>query len=159
VPVDVMEKDHPFHNLFVQEKTEHLFVCSIDGSNHDPLESQTSRTELWDSMRDLLAKEYEEKPEKALKLISKVLDKMDMVDERWNDLAAKRDAILEEDGPDSRKLPKVLKDIAKLEEDKEMLRDMVAKASKLELKRRAEEEAEKKAFEEARSGASAKAGS
>jgi len=106
LPVDVMEENHPFHNLFVQKKSpEHLFVCSADGSNHDPLESQTSRRELWNSMRGLLEKEYETKPKKPLKLIAKLLDKLDEADNRVRVLAEKRDKILEEDGPDSKKLP------------------------------------------------------
>jgi hypothetical protein len=159
LPVDVMEKDHPFHNMFVQEQPEHLFVCAVDGSKHDPLESQTSRTELWDSMRGLLGAEYEQKPEKALKLIAGILDKMDLVDQRWNELTAKRDEILEEDGPDSRKLPKVLKDIEKLEKSQQTLRELVAKASELELKRRKEAAAEAEAFDKAKAGAAdAKAG-
>jgi len=155
VPVDVMEEDHPFHNLFTTDNVEHLFICSVDGTNHDALESQTSRTELWKSMRKLLAAEYEGKPDKALKLISKVLDKMDLVDERWNELTTKRDDILEEDGPKSKKLPKLEKEIARLEKDKETLHGLVVKTAKLELKRRQDAE---KAKADAAETSGAKAG-
>ena len=152
LPVDVMEEDHPFHNLFTQEKPEHLFVCSVDGSNHNPLESQTSRVELWESMRGLVGLEYKKKPDKALKAIGKLLDQMDRVDERWNQLCSKRDQILEEDGPDSRKLPKLGKDITKLEKEREALLKKVRVASKLELKKRAQEKALQEAFAKEKAG-------
>ncbi|MEM7305980.1 MAG: hypothetical protein AAF682_04885 [Planctomycetota bacterium] len=143
VPVDVMEEDHPFHNLFTQDKTEHLFVASADGSNHDPLESQTSRTELWKSMLSLLGEEYKKKPDASLKKMAKLLDKMDAADSKWNDLAARRDDIREEDGPKSRKLPKIEKELTKLEGERQELRADLAKASALELKKRREAAAAK----------------
>ena len=136
LPADVLEEDHPFHSLFELEKPEHLFVSSVDGSNHDPLESQTSRTELWKSMRTMLSKEYKKKPEGAVKKLSRILDKMDQVDGRWNDLAAKRDDILEEDGPKSKKLPKLQKDLEKAETERKALKAEMAKVSALELKKR-----------------------
>ncbi len=137
LPVDVMEENHPFHNMFVEKTTEHLFICSPDGSNHDPLESQTSRTELWDSMRDMLGLEYKQKASASLKTIAKVLDKLDVVDSRLNHLRAAQEEILVEDGPDSRKLPKLAKKIAKEELEQKKLHDQIAKASALELKRQA----------------------
>lgn len=136
LPADVLEEDHPFHSLFELEKPEHLFVSSIDGSNHDALESQTSRTELWKSMRALLGKEYKKKPEGAVKKLAKILDKMDQVDQRWNNLATKRDDILEEDGPKSKKLPKLLKGLKEAETERTALQAEMAKASALELKKR-----------------------
>jgi len=135
LPVDVMEEDHPFHNMFTLEQPEHLFVCSIDGSNHDPLESQTSRTELWESMRDLLSLEYKSNPDSSLKQIAKLLDKMDVVDQRIGELAARRNDVLEEDGPESKKLKKIDRKIAEAEQERDEMRGEVIKASTLELKR------------------------
>ena len=129
LPADVMEEDHPFHNLFTQEKPEHLFVCSVDGSNHDALESQTSRTELWDSMRKLLGKEYKAKPDSSIKKIARLLDKMDACDGRWNELVARRDDILEKDGPKSKKLKKIQKELDELNSDREELREEAVKVS------------------------------
>jgi hypothetical protein len=138
LPADVMEEDHPFHNLFVQEQPEHLFVCSVDGSNHSPLESQTSRTELWKSMTKLLGREYKKKPDSALKKLARLLDKLDAVDSRWNELMARRDDILEEDGPNGKKLPKIAKDLEELEAERDELLQDVAEASLLELRQRKE---------------------
>jgi hypothetical protein len=140
LPVDVLEEDHPFHALFMDQKApEHLFVCSIDGSNHDPLESQTSRTELWDSMRDLLALEYKKKPDAPLKSIAKLLDKMDSVDQRIGELVDRQNEILEEDGPDSKKLPKIAKKIQAAEKERDELNADAIKAYKIELKRQRED--------------------
>lgn len=148
LPVDVMEEDHPFHNMFVEEKPEHLFVCAIDGSGHMPLQSQTSRTELWKSMKSLLEVEYDSKPDKPLKKINSLLDKLDAADQRVRQYSEQRDKILEEDGPDSRKLPKLIKKLTKEESELAELRGEVDKAYRLELRRqkaeaRAKAESEK----------------
>ncbi|MEM9378741.1 MAG: hypothetical protein AAGB93_02250 [Planctomycetota bacterium] len=135
LPVDVMEEDHPFHNLFTLEQPEHLFVSSVDGENHDTLESDTSRVELWDSMKGVIKDEYKGKADSSLKKIAKTLDKLDFVDERLLEAKASRDAILEKEGPKSRKLGKVDKQIAKYEAEAEKLHATIAKASALELKR------------------------
>ena len=49
---------------------------------------------------------------------------------------ARRDALLEEDGPKSRKLPKLDKDLRKVRDEREDLVKAVTKAAKLELKKR-----------------------
>ncbi|MFT4537809.1 MAG: hypothetical protein ACI841_001305 [Planctomycetota bacterium] len=136
LPVDVLDENHPFHVLFTQENPEHLFVCSLDGQNHDPLESETSRVELWKSMRGMLGTEYKSKPDASLKKISSLLNKMDVVDQKIRDLNAKHEDVLEDDGPDSRKLPKLLKKLAKAELEGNKLQAEVEKATKLELRRR-----------------------
>lgn len=136
LPVDVMEEDHPFHNAFTLDKVEHLFVCSVDGSNHDPLESDTSRVKLWQSMKGLVAKEYKGKADSSLKTIAKIIDKLDVVDERFRDVKKKRDAVLEKEGPKSRKLTKFNKQVAKCEADLLKLNLQISKATELELKRK-----------------------
>ena len=152
LPVDVMEEDHPFHLAFTLEAPEHLFVCSVDGTNHDPLESDTSRVDLWESMRDILVLDYKTKPDGSLKKITRLLDKMDVADTRLLALTSSRDQILEKDGPKSRKLPKLEKQIAKSEAECKKLYTEVSKASSLELKRQVDvKRAEKKAKKASRS--------
>ena len=136
LPADVLEENHPFHSLFTQEQPEHLFVCSADGTNHDPLESQTSRKELWSSLRNLLGLEYKSKPDSSLKKIAKILNRMDVVDQRLNDLRAKRDDMLEKDGPNARKLPKLEKQMAKVKAESADLHKEVIEATRMELKRK-----------------------
>ena len=150
LPADVLEENHPFHALFLQEQPEHLFVSSIDGNNHDPLESQTSRTELWKSMLNLLHEEYKGKPDASVKKVGKILNAMDTVDAKLNELAAKRDDLLEKEGPGAKKLAKIEKEIAKAKEELQSLRSDVAKASALKLKERKAAEAAKR--KEAKAG-------
>ena len=136
LPADVLEKDHPFHNLFVQKKPEHLFVCSVDGANHDPLESQTSRSDLWKSMRKLIGKEYKSKPDSRLKSIAKILDKLDVVDERLRQVNSRYEDVLEEDGPGSKNLRKIAKSKTETEADRDALHEQAAKALALDLKKK-----------------------
>ncbi len=148
LPVDVMEADHPFHNMFQQEQPEHLFVCSIDGSNHNPLESQTSRTQLWKSMHGLLDAEYTKGPKSSLKKITGLLGKLDEQDARLDILLSRQEQILEEDGPESRKLKKLNGKIAKEEAALSKLNEAVQTAYRLQLKRQAD--AKQAASEESR---------
>lgn len=134
LPADVLEQDHPFHGLFVKAQPEHLFVSSLDGSNHDPLESQTSRTELWKAMRGLLGKEYKRKPDSSVKKIARILDRMDGADARFNRLSERRDDVLERDGPRSKKLKKIVAEIDEVIAERLKLRREAVLASKLELK-------------------------
>jgi hypothetical protein len=141
LPADVMEEDHPFHNLFQLEKPEHLFVSSVDGSNHDPLESQTSRSELWKSMRGLIATEYKSKADARLKTIAKLLDKMDVADARLADVKSRQEQVLEKDGPKSRKLAKLTKQLAAAQADRDELQGEATEALRMELKRKRETKA------------------
>jgi len=136
LPVDVLEEDHPFHTLFTQDDPEHLFVCSTDGANHDPLEADTSRTKLLKSMKGLLSEEYKRKPDSAVKKIATILDKLDVVDSRLLELIKSREATLEEDGPKSRKLTKLVKKIDKAEAERDELKNEIVEATRIELKRR-----------------------
>lgn len=138
LPVDVMEDNHPFHNMFTKDNPEHLFVCSVDGSNHSALESDTSRVQLWTSMRDLIKAEYKGSADSAIAKAAKLIDKLDVVDQRFLDLDERRDNILEEEGPKSRKLAKLKSRLAKCEADRAKLRKEIDKATKLELKRQKE---------------------
>lgn len=140
LPTDVMEEDHPFHNLFLEDKPEHLFVCAVDGSGHDPLESETSRTELWDSMRELIGSEYKKKADKSLKSIAKILDKMDVADARLQEVQARFDEVIEEEGPKSRKLKKLKKSVDEAQADCDELHEDAKKALRAELKKKKEAE-------------------
>ncbi|MFT7486279.1 MAG: hypothetical protein ACI9F9_002134 [Candidatus Paceibacteria bacterium] len=139
LPVDVMEDDHPFHNIFEQKQPEHLFVCSIDGNNHNALESQSSKVELWDSMQDLLSAEYRKGPKASLKKLASLLGKLDQQDARLDLLLSRQEQVLEEQGPESKKLPKLASKIAKEEAALSKLHGDVSKAYRLQLKRQKEE--------------------
>ncbi|MHC4263849.1 MAG: hypothetical protein ACYSWX_15100 [Planctomycetota bacterium] len=119
LPTDVLEESHPFHGLFLEKGVEHLFVSTRDGANHQPLE--------------VLDESYEGKPSKVVKSVINELDDLDDLDERYNELANRRDEILEEDGPRSRKLPKLERQIAEIDEERKEILAEIDEAFELEL--------------------------
>jgi len=107
LPVDVLQKDHPFHGLFRDTDPEHMFMCAADGSERIPMESERSRTELWDSMTKVLAATYAKEPDPEVRKMEKAINRFDLVDGTIAGLEQRKDEILEEEGPDSRKLKKL----------------------------------------------------
>jgi hypothetical protein len=134
LPIDVLQKDHPFYELFDHEDPEHFFVSMPDGSMKLMLENQTSRTELWDAMGKVLSASYQEDPQLAVKRVQQSLDRMDVLDIKALELRAKRNEILETEGEGSKKLAKVDLEIAEVVQELEQLKAGIAKASKLTLK-------------------------
>ena len=135
LPIDVREENHPFYVLFPEEDAEHLFVSSFDGSNRVGLESEGSRTKLWDSMRKVIAANYKKKADSSLKKIAMLLDDLDVHDNRLRELKLRRQELIEDEGPDSRKLKKVAREIVKIEGRIEDTNEEIVQASALELKR------------------------
>jgi hypothetical protein len=95
LPVDVVQKSHPFNALFPDRSSEHLFVCQADGTGRIPLESEVSRVELWGSMTRVIAEAYGKDPTNATREASKLLDKLDTLDGRARELEKRRDDTLE----------------------------------------------------------------
>jgi hypothetical protein len=106
LPVDVLEKDHPFHNLFDEKDPEHMFLGTADGSVRKALESERSRVELWDAMTEVLRGSYQKEPESTVKKMQKLIDEFDRADEQLLAAEKRIDALLESEGPDSKKLKK-----------------------------------------------------
>lgn len=119
LPVDVLQKDHPFRNLFRAEDAEHMFLCAADGSQKTPLESERSRVELWDAMSHVLKATYAKEPEAVVKKMQRTIDEIDRVDEKLRACERKIDSLLETEGIDAPKLKKAKADLeaAKLERD------------------------------------------
>jgi hypothetical protein len=134
LPVDVLETNHPFYELFGHDDPEHLFVAMPDGSLKVKLESQTSRTELWDAMNQVLAASYKSDPQPAVKLVQKSLDRMDVLDQKLLELRTKKNELLETEGATSKKLAKINLEIEEAKQEIAASMQAIAKASKLELK-------------------------
>lgn len=135
LPVDVLESNHPFYEMFGHDDPEHLFVALADGSMKVKLESDTSRTELWDAMSRVLAAAYKDDAQAAVKAVQKTLDRMDVIDQRLLDLRTKRNELLETEGAASKKLAKVNLEIEEAKQEIAKLLAEVSKARELELKR------------------------
>lgn len=107
LPVDVIAPDHPFHALFPSNEAEHLFVSSADGSGKLPLESDTSRKELWDSMAQVLKASYDAEPSGVYLEITRHLDKIDELDAKVRDLEKRKGELMETARVDPSKVQKV----------------------------------------------------
>jgi len=136
LPPAVLEEDHAFHALFPGDGPAHLFVARWDGSARRDLDGQQSRTELWGVMADLLKSEYAKKADPALKSLFSLMDKLDAVDDRIAELQGRRGDVIEEDGPESRKVAKIEKELAELREERDELRAHAVLVASLPLKKK-----------------------
>ncbi len=134
LPVDVLQPDHPFYEIFGHDDVEHLFVALPDGSSKIKLQSDTSRTELWAAMGQMLNATYKKDTQPVIKQVRKTLDRMDVLDTRLTGLKEKRNDVIEKDGPRSVKLDKVDAEVAQVTKEIEALKTEIAAASKLEFK-------------------------
>jgi len=135
VPPAVLEENHAFHALFADKDPSHLFVAQPDGSGRMNLNGQQSRTELWGVMEELLNVEYSQKYEPALKQLLGILDQFDGVDDRIAEVEGRLNDAIEDDGPDSRKVKKLQKELTALRAEKADLRSRAVDAAKLPLKK------------------------
>ena len=139
LPVDVVQPDHPFHELFPSNDAEHLFVSARDGSGKKPLESDTSRVELCGAMSQVLAAAYVKDPTPIFKDLHTYADKLDILDEKVRAAEAKKAALMESrgadgKGADKKKLAKIEAEIAELQKEKAAELAAFDKISRLPLK-------------------------
>jgi hypothetical protein len=111
LPVDVRKDDHPFHALFPLADAEHLFVSAADGSGRIPLESDTSRTDLWASMNRVLSDAYATSPTEALKSITAHIDRIDGLNQKLASLETKLGELMEKPSVDKAKVKAVQDDV------------------------------------------------
>jgi len=128
LPPDVLEKDHPFSQLFSGDEPAHLFIATADGSFRHELEGTHSRRELWGAMEKAIAASYAETPEKALARFGKILDTLDELDAALVDLETRYELAIAKDGGDSKQVKKLQKDIG---EKRGQKAELVAEAAKL----------------------------
>ena len=117
LPVDVIKGDHPFHVLFPNDDSEHLFVTTHDGSLKVPLEAATSRPELCAAMSQVLAASYVKDPTPIFKDMHTLGDQFDVLDEHMRELKAKKSELMESRVPDKNKIAKIDKDIEVVQKD------------------------------------------
>ena len=126
LPVDVIQPDQPFNALFPTNDAEHLFVCGVDGSNRIPLESDTSRPELWAAMTKVLGAAYAKDASAPAKEILKTFDKIDAADIRIGELVKNRDDAMENPGRlDKDKVQKLEKEIEAAKQEIDALRKSI----------------------------------
>lgn len=134
LPIDVVEPDHPYHELFPSNEAEHLFVTSLDGSQKRALESDTSRTELCNAMTAILTASYTKDPGTLYKELRVYGDELDALDFQKSDLEKRRAALMESRTPDKKKLAKIESELAAVEKKITDKLAAITAASKIELK-------------------------
>ncbi len=135
LPMDVIQADHPFNALFKDSTSPHFFLSTRDGANQLPLESATSRTELWSSMSKVLGVAYKKDPSGSLKDVTRELDRLDVLDTRIATLEQQKGDLLENAGKlDASKLKKVEADIAKAKKDLADARWEIERLMKVEIR-------------------------
>jgi hypothetical protein len=135
LPVDVVDPSEPFNALFPTNDAEHLFVSTTDGSDRIPLESDTSRPELWAAMAKVLSRSYAHDPSGAAKDILKIHDRLDLLDQKLADLSKERDGLVENPGRlDKEKLKKLDREIQSAKKDLDAEKASIEKLSRIDLK-------------------------
>jgi hypothetical protein len=135
LPMDVIEADHPFNALFKDNQAPHFFVTTRDGSNLYPLETATSRVELWGSMTKVLAQTYKRDPTTCFQDVVHHFDELDVLDRRVGELEAQRDAQLETAGKmDASKVKRLEGDIGQAKKEIADITKAIEKAMKVDLK-------------------------
>lgn len=131
---NVMDKNHTFHALFAGQKPPHLFLASRDGQTITPLDGEQSQSILWREMKRVLRLAYERDPDKALRDIFRVMDKLDTVDSKLNQYREQLEAAIEKHGPRHSKVRQMRMRIAKAERDRDALVAKKDKVANLELR-------------------------
>jgi len=135
LPVDVLQDEHPYRKLFPGGSSEHLFLSTRDGSKRIALEGERSRTELWSAMIEVLSADYESNPERQVKDIQRVFDRLDTVDQRVAETQTRFDELLETEGENSSKLKKTRQKLSALQRDRDaLLEEARAAGDKLTLR-------------------------
>jgi hypothetical protein len=130
---DVLEEDHPFHALFAGEDPSHLFLAGHDGAGRTDLDGEQSRTELWAAMEGVLDASYRDRFGPALKELTRLLDRMDAVDQRIDELVRSVDREVESRGAGA-KLERLETELARLREERAELRARATEISTLRLR-------------------------
>jgi hypothetical protein len=134
LPTDVVTDNHPFHALFDEEHPPHLFVCRWDGSEPVTLKGDQSRTELWAAMNAMIERSYVRDADVAVAEVEKIIAQYDVMDARIDQIERAIEKIAEDEGPKSKKMKALEKDLQQARRDLEDLKRREKAASDLGLK-------------------------
>ncbi|NQU50094.1 MAG: hypothetical protein HQ519_15695 [Planctomycetes bacterium] len=139
LPTHILKEKHPFTKLFTEfpgKNVPHLFLTSRDGLLSIPLKGDQSPGELWKHMEKVLTYDYNKKPKGVLKEVTKILIQYDNLDAEESIVEEKMQLELEKNGPKSKKLKKLRKELDRIENDRTKLKSKEAKLMDLDLKRK-----------------------
>ena len=89
LPPRVLEKNHPFRNVFAKENPPHLFISMADGSDITEFDGRQTQSRLQKAMVKLLQKTYEKKPLVAVSAMLRLLSECDKHDAMVDELQAR----------------------------------------------------------------------
>ena len=118
LPPNVLKKKHPFNKVFEGENPPHVFISLYDGSGVVPFDGSQTQAALWKGMTKLINIAYEKKPKPAIKAMLAYLSRFDMLDAREKEIGDRVERAREKSGPNSRKVKKLRKQLAKIQADK-----------------------------------------
>ncbi len=121
LPLHVLEEDHPFRNVFNEKNPPHVILARWDGSDPVVFAGDQSQGVLWKSMYKVLAREYDDDPKKVIRQLQKIYAQYDRIDGLKETLRDRIEAEEERRGPRSNKLPKLRKQLAKLDKERDEL--------------------------------------
>lgn len=118
LPPNVLSEKHPFRKVFEGDNPPHLFLSLHDGSELIPFDGRQAQSALWKGMEKLIGIAYEKKPKPAIKAMLSYLSRFDMLDAREQEFSDRIEREREKSGPDSSKVKKLSKELAKIRSDK-----------------------------------------
>lgn len=134
LPPDVLNKKHAFRNVFEGANPPHVFLSLHDGSEVLPYDGRQTQAQLWKGMERLIDIAYQKKPKPAIKAMLSYLSRLDMLDGREQELLDRVEKEREKHGPQSTKVKKLRKELAKIQRDKAHTMKMAKAVCDLKLK-------------------------
>ena len=134
LPPNVLNKKHAFRKVFAGEKPPHVFISLSDGSQLIPFDGHQAQSALWNGMTKLINIAYEKKPKPAIKAMLKYLSHFDMLDAMAKEISDRIEKEREKSGPNSSKVKKLRKKLAKLQADKAKTMKLAKAVCDLKLK-------------------------
>ncbi len=133
--VKVDEKDiaqSKYRNLFAGRRPAHMVLSSWDGKKRIDLLGNVDQKVTWKKITTVLKRDYKKSPDKAIKVIEKLLNKHDALDKRQSELSTQLARANEK--KKKSQVKKVEKQLAKLEKERAKLNETERKARDLVLR-------------------------
>ena len=138
LPETVLYSNHPLHNLLQPDARghlPHLFLAHADGSGYVGFDGAQTHGQLRKAMRRFIEEFYAGDARRAARNALKLLDKIDAVDTRMEELEPRLEQALDDHGPRSSKVRSLQKKLHELGKQRQELLEKVRR--NLDLPRRA----------------------
>jgi len=121
LPHQVVEADHPFHNVFAGKDPPRLLLANADGTGVVPFDFHSTRADLEKLMIQILEEHYATHPGKNVDSLLKLFQDIDQVEIKRQGLKEKLDRAIEQSGMG--KVRKVEQELKACEQDYQALKE------------------------------------